>query len=97
MPPKHNSQRVDDLLASVTEDLLMGAPQRFEETSLRVERILLEIVRPDPIQPRRVLPENLHFAFHDHHLTPTEHASPRHLLTTRCGCGTRSPVRRWPC
>ncbi len=72
MPPKHNSQRVDDLLASVTEDLLMGAPQRFEETSLRVERILLEIVRPDPIQPRRVLPENLHFAFHDHHLTPTQ-------------------------
>ncbi len=72
MPPKHNSQRVDDLLASVTEDLLMGAPQRFEETTLRVERILLEIVHPDPIQPRRVLPEHLHFAFHEHHLTPTQ-------------------------
>lgn len=38
MPPKHNSQRVDDLLASVTEDLLMGAPQRSPQ--IRDERTI---------------------------------------------------------
>ena len=30
------------------------------------------MVRPDPIQPRRVLPEQLHFAFHNNRLTPTQ-------------------------
>jgi hypothetical protein len=37
-----------------------------------VERILLEMVRPDPVQPRRVLPEQLHLAFHSSRLTPTQ-------------------------
>ena len=64
MMPKQSS-RIDDLLASVTADLLDGDPQRFQDESIRVERILLEMVRPDPIQPRRVLPERIHFAFHD--------------------------------
>jgi hypothetical protein len=57
--PKQSS-RIDDLLASVTADLLDGDPQRFQDESIRVERILLEMVRPDPIQPRRVLPERIH-------------------------------------
>ena len=72
MPPKHNSRRMDELLASVTEDLLEGDPQHFQDNSIRVERILLEIVRPDPVQPRRVLPEQLHTAFHSSRLTPTQ-------------------------
>ncbi len=72
MPPKNNSRRVDELLASVTEDLFAGDPQHFEDTSIRVERLLLEMVRPDPVQPRRVLPEQLHFAFHNQRLTPTQ-------------------------
>jgi hypothetical protein len=72
MPPKHNSRRMDDLLASVTEDLLGGDPQHFHDNSIRVERILLEMVRPDPVQPRRVLPEHLHIAFHSSRLTPTQ-------------------------
>ncbi len=72
MPPKHNSRRMDDLLASVTEDLLGGDPQHFQDSSIRVERILLEMVRPDPVQPRRVLPEQLHLAFHSSRLTPTQ-------------------------
>jgi hypothetical protein len=66
------SHRVDDLLASVTADLLDGDPQRFQDNSIRVERILLEMVRPDPVQPRRVLPERIHFAFHEDRLTPTQ-------------------------
>jgi len=66
------STRIDDLLASVTADLLAGDPQRFQDNSIRVERILLELVRPDPVQPRRVLPERIHLAFHQNRLTPTQ-------------------------
>ncbi|MCB9452824.1 MAG: ParB N-terminal domain-containing protein [Anaerolineaceae bacterium] len=72
MPPKNQTHRIDELLGSVTEELLMGNPQRFEDHTLRVERLLLEMVRPDPVQPRRVLPEQLHFAFHGNRLTPTQ-------------------------
>jgi hypothetical protein len=72
MMAKHNTNRMDDLLASVTADLLGGGVQTFEDNTLRVERILLEMVRPDPVQPRRVLPEALHFAFHENRLTPTQ-------------------------
>jgi hypothetical protein len=52
--------------------LLEGDPQHFQDNSIRVERILLEMVRPDPVQPRRVLPEQLHLAFHSSRLTPTQ-------------------------
>ncbi len=72
MPPKNQTNRIDELLGSVTEELLMGNPQQFEDNSIRVERLLLEMVRPDPVQPRRVLPEQLHFAFHSNRLTPTQ-------------------------
>jgi hypothetical protein len=72
MPSKNQTQRIDELLGGVTEELLMGNPQQFEDNSIRVERLLLEMVRPDPVQPRRVLPEQLHFAFHSNRLTPTQ-------------------------
>jgi hypothetical protein len=72
MPPRNQTHRIDDLLGSVTEELLLGNPQQFEDNSIRVERLLLEMVRPDPVQPRRVLPEQLHFAFHNNRLTPTQ-------------------------
>jgi hypothetical protein len=69
--PSKNSQRIDALLASVTEEMLGGELQQFKK-SIQVERILLEMIRPDPVQPRRVLPEPLHFAFHQDRLTPTQ-------------------------
>lgn len=72
MPPKNQTHRIEDLLASVTEEILAGDGQPVQDKSLRVERILLEMVRPDPVQPRRVLPEGIHFAFHNHQLTPTQ-------------------------
>jgi hypothetical protein len=72
MPPKNQTHRNDELLGGVTEELLLGNPQQFEDNSIRVERLLLEMVRPDPVQPRRVLPEQLHFAFHSNRLTPTQ-------------------------
>gem|GEM_PF-296585 len=70
--PKSDSHRIDDLLASVTEDMFGDKPGTLQNQSIRVERILLEMVRPDPVQPRRVLPEAIHFAFHSNRLTPTQ-------------------------
>ena len=67
-----NTSRVDDLLASVTGDLLGDLPQTFNDNTIRVERILLEMVRPDPVQPRRVLPESIHLNFHNNRATPTQ-------------------------
>lgn len=71
MPPS-DSRRTDDLLASVTKELLGDLPNAFQNHEIRIERILLELVRPDPVQPRRVLPEAIHFAFHNNRLTPTQ-------------------------
>ena len=70
--PNNNTSRMDDLLASVTGDLLGDLPQTFNDNTLRVERILLEMVRPDPVQPRRVLPESIHLNFHNNRVTPTQ-------------------------
>ena len=66
------SNRIDDLLASVNADMFSDDARVFEDDSLTVERILLDMVRPDPVQPRRVLPESTHFAFHRQELTPTQ-------------------------
>ena len=70
--PNNNTSRMDDLLASVTGDMLGDLPQTFNDNSIRVERILLEMVRPDPVQPRRVLPESIHVTFHNNRVTPTQ-------------------------
>jgi hypothetical protein len=70
--PKQQSNRISDLLATVNADLISDLPQQLEDNSIRVERILLEMVRPDPVQPRRVLPEAIHFAFHNNRLSPTQ-------------------------
>ena len=61
------------LLDSVTADMLGGGDVDFlHDDSLRVERILLELVRPDPLQPRRVLPDRIYQAFHSGQMTPTQ-------------------------
>jgi len=57
---------------SKTGDTLGDVPQAFTDNSIRVERILLEMVRPDPVQPRRVLPESIHLNFHNNRVTPTQ-------------------------
>jgi hypothetical protein len=72
MAKRDNTQRLDALLGSITDEMLTFDPQHFADNSLRVERILLEMVRPDPVQPRRVLPESIHFEFHNNRMTPTQ-------------------------
>jgi hypothetical protein len=73
MGRRNDTSKVDALLASVTEDMLgEGLSQTLVDNSVRVERILLEMLRPDPVQARRVLPEALHMKFHNNRLTPTQ-------------------------
>ena len=61
------------LLDQVTADMLGGEDIDFlHDDSLRVERILLELVRPDPLQPRRVLPDRIYQAFHADQMTPSQ-------------------------
>ena len=72
MGSKPNTRRVDDLLASVTDDLFGDSSPVLNDNRLHVDRLLLEMVRPDPVQPRRILPESMHLAFHTNRVTPTQ-------------------------
>jgi hypothetical protein len=69
---KGSTNRIDELLASVTTDLMGDGQSALQDNRIRVERLLLELVRPDPVQPRRVLPESIHLRFHNNHVTPTQ-------------------------
>ena len=70
--PKNQTTRIDDLLASVTPDMVATGAAFLKDEGLRVERILLDLLRPDPVQPRRVLPERIHSEFHHQRLTPSQ-------------------------
>jgi len=71
--PKPNAQRASNLLASITGEMLGGdITNGLQDNSIRVEKLLLDLVRPHPVQPRRVLPERIHQAFHQQQLTPTQ-------------------------
>ncbi len=70
--PKNQTTRLDDLLASVTPDMVATGAAFLRDEGLRVERILLDLLRPDPVQPRRVLPERIHSEFHHQRLTPSQ-------------------------
>src|SRR5262249_16902642 len=72
MTIKHR-QANTNLLESIGLELLKADPtQRLGNSDLKIEHIPAELIRPDPIQPRRVLPEQVHFAFHANRLTPTQ-------------------------
>jgi ParB-like chromosome segregation protein Spo0J len=73
MAKKNDTDKLSELLSSFNGDLLGDdLPQQFSDDSIKVERILLDLVRPDPIQPRRVLPEKIHHDFHESRLTPSQ-------------------------
>jgi ParB-like nuclease domain len=62
-----------NLLESIGLEILKAdSAERLVDASLKIEHIPAELIRPDPIQPRRVLPEQIHFAFHADRLTPTQ-------------------------
>src|SRR5262249_28326542 len=72
MPPK-NTRRMDNLLDTIGSQLMVADPEKqLSAHNLRVEYIPADLLRPDPVQPRRVLPEAIHFAFHEDRLTPVQ-------------------------
>ncbi len=62
----------NNLLDDVALEMFGSEDAGLQEYDMRVERLLLDLVRPDPIQPRRVLPEGLYNAFHSNRLTPSQ-------------------------
>ncbi|KAB2902108.1 MAG: hypothetical protein F9K27_17695, partial [Anaerolineae bacterium] len=75
MPPKRNgSNRTLDILSSIGDQDFLGSEtmQSLRDHGLRVERIAISLIRPDAAQPRRVLPEMIHQAFHNQELTPVQ-------------------------
>jgi hypothetical protein len=62
----------NSLLDTVALEMLGNEDEGLREEDVRVERLLLDLVRPDPVQPRRVLPEGLYSAFYSNRLTPSQ-------------------------
>jgi len=75
MPPKKGGpNRTLDILSSIGDQDFLGSDtiQNLRDQGLRVERIAISLIRPDAAQPRRVLPELIHQAFHNQELTPVQ-------------------------
>ena len=74
MPKKNGSNRTLDILSSIGDQDFLGseAMQNLRDHGLRVEKIAISLIRPDAAQPRRVLPEIVHQAFHHQELTPVQ-------------------------
>jgi len=73
MAKRREVDKLSELLANFNGDLLGDdLPRQFTDDSIKVERIVLDLVRPDPVQPRRVLPDRVHHAFHNNQLTPSQ-------------------------
>jgi len=47
-------------------------PIAFPLASMRVDFLPITCILPDPVQARRVLPEAIHFAFHENRYTPVQ-------------------------
>ncbi|MCQ3930192.1 MAG: hypothetical protein DPW16_07005 [Chloroflexi bacterium] len=64
--------RINALLQDVGQIMILNADpaEQLDNTHLRVEQLPIQLVRPDPAQPRRVLPETIYQAFHQQLLTP---------------------------
>src|SRR5688572_25901708 len=75
MPPQNTGMnRTLDILNNLAEQDFLNAEavQNLRENGLRVERIAISLIRPDAAQPRRVLPEIIHRAFHNEEITPLQ-------------------------
>ena len=68
----HNKRINENLLDNVALEMFGSDEVGLHDDSLRVEYILLDLVRPDPVQPRRVLPEHIYRAFHSQQITPSQ-------------------------
>jgi len=79
--PNKSLDIMNDLMTQALEgsnalNLKANQPHNQEtgaDDSLQVHYLNIDLVRPDPVQPRRVLPERLHQALHQQQLGP-QHA-----------------------
>jgi ParB family transcriptional regulator, chromosome partitioning protein len=67
-----NKRINENLLGDVALEMFDSNEVGLHDDGLRVEYILLDLVRPDPVQPRRVLPEHIYWAFHSQEITPSQ-------------------------
>ncbi|MBZ0306659.1 MAG: ParB N-terminal domain-containing protein [Anaerolineae bacterium] len=73
MPPKRNNDRINAILDSFTEEHFGGEGlSQLQDTDLRVEYLPIQLVYPDPAQPRRVLPASIYQAFYEQRCTPVQ-------------------------
>jgi hypothetical protein len=74
MAKKGGTNRTLDILNSIGEQDFLDdrMMQNLRANGLRVENIALSLIRPDPAQPRRVLPEIVHQSFHNGEITPVQ-------------------------
>jgi hypothetical protein len=80
MPPKKSKdaailtalyEEVGERVSLHNEGAGITASQRAEAT-LQVQYLNIQLVRPDPIQPRRILPERIHQEFHQQRFSPAQ-------------------------
>jgi hypothetical protein len=80
MPPKKDKgtailtalyEEVGDRAKLHNEGVGATAAERAE-ANLQVQYLNIQLVRPDPIQPRRILPERIHQEFHQQRLSPAQ-------------------------
>jgi ParB-like chromosome segregation protein Spo0J len=73
MPAKKSmdlmARALDELTAEVERN---PDPLKFPLNSARIDFLPADLIRPDPVQARRVLPDSLHFAFHAQEMTPAQ-------------------------
>lgn len=75
MPPRQNNgtNRTLDILNSIgSQGIGAEAIDSLREQGIRVEQVAIALIRPDAAQPRRVLPETIHQAFHNEEITPIQ-------------------------
>jgi hypothetical protein len=75
VPPKQNGpNRTLDILSSIGDQDILGseALRQLRDQGIRVEPIAIPLIRPDAAQPRRVLPEIIHQAFHNQEISAVQ-------------------------
>lgn len=75
MPPKGSKGINTSALGAISGSLdFLGAdtPQTLAASGLQVEYIHIEMIRPDPANPRRVLPQHIYETFHNQQIRPEQ-------------------------
>lgn len=73
-PGKRNNDRINAILDSFSEEHFTDSDglRALDQTGLRVEYLPIQLVYPDPAQPRRVLPASIYQAFSEERYTPIQ-------------------------